>query len=235
MKINKAMILAAGLGTRMQPLTLKTPKPLIKIGEYNLLERSINLLTQHGIKELVINVHHLADQIEKFIKKKNLNIKITISDERNELLDTGGGILKGTESFDEDPFIVMNPDTVWSNKYKDELSLLEELYSKTEKICLLVVEKSLSFDSSFKGDFNVDENNRISRNKKNEFIFTGIQILNRKIFKKNKKKIFSMNEIWNDLIAEKNILGLKSEQKFYHLNSKNVYEKLIKKKFIDSI
>ena len=235
MKINKAMILAAGLGTRMQPLTLKTPKPLIKIGERNLLERSIDLLIQHGIKELVINVHHIADQIEDFIKNKDLKIKITISDERNELLDTGGGILKGTESFDEDPFIVMNPDTVWSNKYKDELSLLEELYSKTEKICLLVVEKSLSFDSSFKGDFNVDENNRISRNKKNEFIFTGIQILNRKIFKKNKKKIFSMNEIWNDLIAEKNILALKSEQKFYHLNSKNVYEKLIKKKFIDSI
>ncbi len=235
MKINKAMILAAGLGTRMQPLTLKTPKPLIKIGERNLLERSIDLLIQHGIKELVINVHHIADQIEDFIKNKDLKIKITISDERNELLDTGGGILKGTESFDEDPFIVMNPDTVWSNKYKDELSLLEELYSKTEKICLLVVEKSLSFDSSFKGDFNVDENNRISRNKINEFIFTGIQILNRKIFKKTKKKIFSMNEIWNDLIAEKNILGLKSEQKFYHLNSKNVYEKLIKKKFIDSI
>ena len=79
MKINKAMILAAGLGTRMQPLTLKIPKPLIKIGELNLLERSINLLIQHGIKEIVINVHHLADQIERFIKNKDLKIKITIS------------------------------------------------------------------------------------------------------------------------------------------------------------
>ena len=76
MKINKAMILAAGFGTRMQPLTLKTPKPLIKIGSYNLLERSINLLIEHGIKELVINVHHLADQIENFIKKKILKLKL---------------------------------------------------------------------------------------------------------------------------------------------------------------
>ena len=235
MKINKAMILAAGLGTRMQPLTLKIPKPLIKIGELNLLERSINLLIQHGIKEIVINVHHLADQIERFIKNKDLKIKITISNERNELLDTGGGIFKGTESFGDDPFIVINPDTVWSSTYKNELNLLEELYSKTKKICLLVVEKSLSFDSTFKGDFNVDDNNRISRNSTNQFIFTGMQILNRKIFKKTEKKIFSMNEIWNDLIAEKNILALKSEQKFYHLNSKNIYEELLKKKFIDSI
>ena len=233
--VTKALILAAGLGTRMQPLTLKTPKPLIKIGERNLLERSINLLIEHGIKELVINVHHLADQIENFIKNKDLKIKITISDERNKLLDTGGGILKGTESFGDDPFIVINPDTVWSSTYKNELNLLEELYSKTKKICLLVVEKSLSFDSTFKGDFNVDDNNRISRNSTNQFIFTGMQILNRKIFKKTEKKIFSMNEIWNDLIAEKNILALKSEQKFYHLNSKNIYEELLKKKFIDSI
>ena len=235
MKINKAMILAAGLGTRMQPLTLKIPKPLIKIGELNLLERSINLLIQHGIKEIVINVHHLADQIERFIKNKDLKIKITISNERNELLDTGGGIFKGTESFGDDPFIVINPDTVWSSTYKNELNLLEELYSKTKKICLLVVEKSLSFDSTFKGDFNVDDNNRISRNSTNQFIFTGMQILNRKIFKKTEKRIFSMNEIWNDLIAEKNILALKSKKKFYHLNSKNIYEELLKEKIIDLI
>ena len=235
MKINKAMILAAGLGTRMQPLTLKIPKPLIKIGELNLLERSINLLIQHGIKEIVINVHHLADQIERFIKNKDLKVKITISNERNELLDTGGGIFKGTESFGDDPFIVINPDTVWSSTYKNELNLLEELYSKTKKICLLVVEKSLSFDSTFKGDFNVDDNNRISRNSTNQFIFTGMQILNRKIFKKTEKRIFSMNEIWNDLIAEKNILALKSKKKFYHLNSKNIYEELLKEKIIDLI
>ena len=233
MKINKAMILAAGIGSRMQPLTLKTPKPLIKIGEKNLLERSISLLVEHGVKEIVINVHHLADQIKNFINNKDLKIKIIISDESNELLDTGGGIFKGTESFGEDPFIVINPDTVWSNIYKDELSSLEQLYSKTKKSCLLVVDKSLSFDSSFKGDFNVDENNRISRNDRSQFIFTGMQILNRKIFKETKKKIFSMNEIWDDLISKKNILALKSKQKFYHLNSKNIYEELLKRKIID--
>ncbi|OUX53920.1 MAG: hypothetical protein CBE47_02095 [Pelagibacteraceae bacterium TMED287] len=233
MKINKAMILAAGLGTRMQPLTLKTPKPLIKIGSYNLLERSINLLIEHGIKELVINVHHLADQIENFIKKKNFKIKIIISDERTKLLNTGGGIFKGTESFNDDPFIVINPDTIWGSSYIEELKALEQLYIKTNKTTLLVVDKSLSFDTSFKGDFSVDANNKLSKNNTNKFIFTGMQILNRTIFKKTKKNIFSMNEIWDNLILEENILGLKSKNKFYHLNSKNIHEELSKNKIID--
>lgn len=233
MKINKAMILAAGLGTRMNPLTLNIPKPLIKIGKHSLLERSINLLIEYGVKELVINVHHLADQIENFIKNKNLKIKIIISDERNELLDTGGGIYKGTESFSDEPFIVVNPDTVWTDDYVQEINSLEKLYRENEKTSLLLVDKFLSFDNSFKGDFNIDKENNISRNNVNQFIFTGIQILNRKIFQNTKKNIFSMNNIWNNLISEKNILGLKSKKKFYHINNLKVYDEIVKKKIID--
>ena len=233
MKINKAMILAAGLGTRMNPLTLNIPKPLIKIGKHSLLERSINLLIEYGVKELVINVHHLADQIENFIKNKNLKIKIIISDERNELLDTGGGIYKGTESFSDEPFIALNPDTVWTDDYVQEINSLEKLYRENKKTSLLLVDKSLSFDNSFKGDFNIDKENNISRNNVNQFIFTGIQILNRKIFQNTKKNIFSMNNIWNNLISEKNILGLKSKKKFYHINNIKVYDEIIKKKIID--
>lgn len=233
MKINKAMILAAGLGTRMNPLTLNIPKPLIKIGKHSLLERSINLLIEYGVKELVINVHHLADQIENFIKNKNLKIKIIISDERNELLDTGGGIYKGTESFSDEPFIVVNPDTVWTDDYVQEINSLEKLYRENKKTSLLLVDKFLSFDNSFKGDFNIDKENNISRNNVNQFIFTGIQILNRKIFQNTKKNIFSMNDIWNNLISEKNILGLKSKKKFYHINNIKVYDEIIKKKIID--
>tara|TARA_B100000579_G_scaffold342327_1_gene294390 strand:+ start:1769 stop:2470 length:702 start_codon:yes stop_codon:yes gene_type:complete len=233
MKINKAMILAAGLGTRMNPLTLNIPKPLIKIGKHSLLERSINLLIEYGVKELVINVHHLADQIENFIKNKNLKIKIIISDERNELLDTGGGIYKGTESFSDEPFIALNPDTVWTDDYVQEINSLEKLYRENKKTSLLLVDKSLSFDNSFKGDFNIDKENNISRNNVNQFIFTGIQILNRKIFQNTKKNIFSMNNIWNNLISEKNILGLKSKKKFYHINNLKVYDEIVKKKIID--
>ena len=99
MKVKHAMILAAGLGTRMKPITLVKPKPLIKVGSKNLLERSINLLESHGVEQIIINVHHLADQIEKFISNFKSKVKITISDERNLLLDTGGGVKKGTIIF----------------------------------------------------------------------------------------------------------------------------------------
>ena len=94
MKIKHGMILAAGLGKRMQPITFKTPKPLIQIGKKILLERAIELLINHGVEEIVINVHHLADQIKDFINKKKYKVKIKISYEEDKLLDTGGGVLK---------------------------------------------------------------------------------------------------------------------------------------------
>ena len=106
MNVKHAMILAAGLGTRMRPLTLDTPKPLIRVGSKNLLERSINLLEKHGIEKIIINIHHLGDQIEKFILNIKSKIKIDISNEKNLLLDTGGGVKEGTKTFDENPFFV---------------------------------------------------------------------------------------------------------------------------------
>ena len=123
MKIKKGMILAAGVGKRMQPITLKTPKPLIQIGNKNLLERAIALLINHGVDEIAINVHHLADQIKDFINKKKYKAKITISHEQDTLLDTGGGILNATKFFKE-PFVVINPDTLWSNTYSSAYSKL---------------------------------------------------------------------------------------------------------------
>ena len=132
MKIKKGMILAAGLGKRMQPITLQTPKPLIQIGNKNLLDRAIELLINNGVDEIAINVHHLADQIKDFTDKKKYEVKIIISDEREVLLDTGGGILRGTSSF-KDPFVVINPDTLWNNTYSSELRDLEDLYYKHKK------------------------------------------------------------------------------------------------------
>ena len=99
MKIKHGMILAAGLGKRMQPITFETPKPLLQIGSRNLIERAIELLINHGIEEVVINVHHLSEKIKEFIGKKKYKIKILISDEKDQLLDTGGGIYNATKSF----------------------------------------------------------------------------------------------------------------------------------------
>jgi len=232
MNIKYGMILAAGLGKRMQPLTLKTPKPLLEINNYTLLERAINLLISHGVQEISINVHYLPDQIKSFINRKKFKVKITISNEENLLLDTGGGVLKGTQNFGNNPFFVINPDTVWSKHYQVELKSLEAIYLKNNKPTLLLVNKKLSIDPSFKGDFNLN-NEKISKDSENQFIFTGLQIINRSIFTNEKSEVFSLNKVWNKLIKDKNLLGLESNQKFYHLNTPDMYRKIQSLNIID--
>jgi MurNAc alpha-1-phosphate uridylyltransferase len=232
MNIKYGMILAAGLGKRMQPLTLKTPKPLLEINNYTLLERAINLLISHGVQEISINVHYLPDQIKSFINRKKFKVKMTISNEENLLLDTGGGVLKGTQNFGDNPFFVINPDTVWSKHYLAELKSLEVIYLKNNKPTLLLVNKKLSIDPSFKGDFNLN-NEKISKDSENQFIFTGLQIINRSVFTNEKSEVFSLNKVWNKLIKDKNLLGLESNQKFYHLNTSDMYRKIQSLNIID--
>ena len=232
MNIKYGMILAAGLGKRMQPLTLKTPKPLLEINNYTLLERAINLLISHGVQEISINVHYLPDQIKSFINRKKFKVKITISNEENLLLDTGGGVLKGTQNFGDNPFFVINPDTVWSKCYQAELKGLEAIYLKNNKPTLLLVNKKLSIDPSFKGDFNLN-NEKISKDSENQFIFTGLQIINRSVFTNEKSEVFSLNKVWDKLIKDKNLLGLESNQKFYHLNTSDMYRKIQSLNIID--
>ena len=226
------MILAAGLGKRMQPLTLKTPKPLLEINNLTLLERAINLLISHGVQEISINVHYLPDQIKTFINKKKYQAKITISNEEDLLLDTGGGVLKGSKNFGDSPFFVINPDTVWSKGYLEELKSLEIIYLKNKKPTLLLVNKKLSIDSSFQGDFNLN-NEKITKDDDNQFIFTGLQIINRDIFIDEKSKVFSMNKIWNKLIKDKKLQGLESNKRFYHLNTFDMYKKILSLNIID--
>ena len=232
MSIKHGMILAAGLGKRMQPLTLKTPKPLLEINNLTLLERAVNLLISHGVKEISINVHYLPDQIKSFINRKKFKVKITISNEENLLLDTGGGVLKGTQNFGDNPFFVINPDTVWGKHYLAELKSLEVIYLKNNKPTLLLVNKKLSIDPSFKGDFNLN-NEKISKDSENQFIFTGLQIINRSVFTNEKSEVFSLNKVWNKLIKDKNLLGLESNQKFYHLNTSDMYRKIQSLNIID--
>ena len=232
MNIKYGMILAAGLGKRMQPLTLKTPKPLLEINNYTLLERAINLLIGHGVQEISINVHYLPAQIKSFINRKKFKVKITISNEENLLLDTGGGVLKGTQNFGDNPFFVINPDTVWGKHYLAELKSLEVIYLKNNKPTLLLVNKKLSIDPSFKGDFNLN-NEKISKDSENQFIFTGLQIINRSVFTNEKSEVFSLNKVWDKLIKDKNLLGLESNQKFYHLNTSDMYRKIHSLNIID--
>jgi len=230
--IKHGMVLAAGIGKRMQPLTLKTPKPLLEINNNSLIERAINLLIDYGVQEISINVHHLPEQIENYINKKNFNAKIYISNEKDLLLDTGGGVKEATTQFKDSPFFVINPDTLWNKKYLEEVKKLEEIFYKNNKPSLLIVNKELSLDTSFTGDFNLI-NETISKDKKNQFIFTGLHITSRSFLTIEKSKVFSMNKIWDGLIKKNDLYGMESKHRFYHLNTLEMYNKISNLNIID--
>lgn len=226
--IKKAMILAAGFGKRIHPLTLNLPKPLLKIGNETLLSNTINFLINFGVKEIVINVHYLREQIIDYINKGKFNLPIKIVQEKERILNTGGGILNAIKYFSNEPFLVINPDTLWNLKYLKELEIMEKDFFLNEKnkCSMLVVDQLKSFDIHFKGDFNL-ENNLI--NKKNfKYIYTGLQIIRPTVFNNINDKIFSINKIWDNLIEENELYGSESKIEFLHVSTLNVYKSLLK-------
>ena len=230
MKINKAMILAAGFGKRLLPLTKQTPKPLLELKGKKLLQYSIEFLLSIKINDIIINTHYLSKQIEDFIHHNFP--QIVISYEKN-ILDTGGGIMNAISFFQGENFLVLNSDTIWTLHYQKELSRLTEIFENGKgKAALLLVKKENSFDPNFIGDFDLDNKNFITKKNK-QYIFTGCQLLNPNIFENYKKKIFSMNEIWHNLIETNSLNGFLSEQKFLHATDLNIFNKLNNSKIID--
>ena len=232
--IKKAMILAAGFGKRSLPLTLKCPKPLLKIGNETLLSNSLKFLELFGIKQAVINVHYLGAQIVDYINKKKFSLTINIVEEKNQILDTGGGVLNAIQYFSNEPFLIINPDTMWNSYYLEELKLMEKAFfeNKKSKCSLLVVNKQKSFDQSFKGDFNLKDNsiNRKDRDDLN-FIYTGLQIIKPEVFNGLSEEVFSINRIWDKLIKRNELYGMESNINFFHVSTLDIYKKLLEKYF----
>jgi MurNAc alpha-1-phosphate uridylyltransferase len=232
MQIKRAIILSAGYGKRLNPLTLSKPKPLLEINKKTLLENTIHLLEKFGIKEIMINIHYLSDQISTFINNKKFSSKIFLIRERERILDTGGGVLNAAKKFNKDPFFVFNPDTIWSQSYLEDFKCMEEQYfSGNYKNILLVVDKIKSFDKTMSGDFNLKNNILDREGNEKKYIYTGSQILNNSVFKNKKIEPFSMNLIWNLLIKNKELFGVKSKQEFLHVTNIKIYKELIEKKF----
>ena len=229
MKIKKAIILGAGFGKRMLPITKKIPKPLVEVNGITLLENSIKFLSSLGVKHIIVNAHHLHKEIVSFIKRKKFSSRVNVVVEKRKILNTGGGILNASKRFKKETFFVLNPDTIWRKGYRKEFRKLEKFYIKNKKPTMLLVSKSKSYDRSFKGDFNLNFKNEILRQKNNKFIFTGAQIINRSVFKKRKIKPFSINRVWDDLIKKRELIGVTSRQKFFHINNYRIYKKLNKK------
>ena len=226
MKINTALILCAGFGKRLNPLTLKTPKPLIELNNVTVLETCINLIESLGIENIIINTFYLGEQIHNFLKNNNFKSEIKVIDDGKKILDTGGGILNMLNHSKDDNVLIFNPDTIWRKSYFDEIIKMEDLYfSNKAKNILLLVNKQLSFDKNFNGDFDLKKN-LILKTKDREFIYTGCQILSKELFNNFLVDNFSIVSVWNSLIEKNELYGFESNNDFYHLTDLQTFKKL---------
>jgi len=226
MKINTALILCAGLGERLNPITLKRPKPLLELKNISMLERCINLIIELGSKQILLNTFHLENQIIEFIKIKKFPIDIQIVKDGQKILDTGGGILNMIKQSQEKDFIIFNPDTMWNKNYISEIKKMKDFYfSNNLNNILLITNKKKSFDTNFKGDFNL-KNNLLKKDENNNFIYIGCQILSRGLFEKYKVENFSISKIWDKLKEKNELNGFESLNNFYHLTNLETFKKL---------
>ena len=226
MKIKTALILCAGHGKRLNPFTLETPKPLLKLNDLTILESCINLNLRLGVKKIFLNTFYLGDKIFDFIKNKDFPIDIQVVKDGKTILDTGGGILNMIKYSGDTDFLIFNPDTLWNDSYVEEINNMQNFYfSNSLNNILLLANKKLSFDSNLNGDFNLKDNLLKNSDIKN-FIFIGCQILNKNLFVKYKVENFSISKIWNELLKNNKLNGFESLNKFYHLTNLEIFKKL---------
>ena len=226
MKINTALILCAGFGKRLNPLTKKIPKPLLELNNITMLENCINLNIKLGVTKILLNTFHLGDQIINFIKKKKFLIDIQIIEDGKNILDTGGGILNMINRSKDKDYLIFNPDTIWNENYINEINKMENFYfSNKLNNLLFVANKELSFDKDLSGDFELKDNLLNRRDTKN-FIYIGCQILNKNLFDGYEVKNFSILEVWNKLLEKNSLNGFETLNKFYHLTNLKTFKKL---------
>ena len=206
-----AMVMAAGLGKRMRPLTATRPKPLIEVAGKTLLDHVLDKLEAAGVEQVVINVHYLADAIEAHLARKRGGLKFAISDERGLLLETGGGLVKAEQLIDSDPFLSVNSDNLWIDGPADALKLLASHWdSDRMDALLLLVPQARAQNHRGQGDFHMDRQGRLRRRRPSHvapFVFTGVQILSKRILRDPPDGAFSTNVFWDRAIAEGRCYG----------------------------
>jgi MurNAc alpha-1-phosphate uridylyltransferase len=199
-----AMVLAAGLGKRMRPLTASRPKPLIEVAGRPLLDHVLARLRDAGVERAVVNVHYLADAVEAHLGSRDFGMQVAISDERALLLETGGGMAKAEPLIDCDPFLVVNSDNMWVDGPADTLRLLASHWddSKMDAL-LLVVPHARAQNHRGTGDFHMDRSGRLRRRERSRvapFVFTGIQIASKRLLEGAPGGAFSTNILWDRAI-----------------------------------
>ena len=230
MQIKTALVLCAGFGKRVLPITTDIPKPLIKYNNVTLLENTINFLIDLKIKSVKINTFYLKEKIKDFINKKSFPIDIEIIDDGETILGTGGGIFNLMNSSNDNDFLTINPDTIWNSKYKNFILKMEKFYfEKKIQNSLLVVNHSFSFDKRFNGDFEF-KNNILFKEKINNFMYTGCQIISKELFMNRNLNYFPISEIWDNLMKESKLYGFEYKGNFLHLTDIEIYNKLFNSK-----
>ncbi len=220
--LRTAMVLAAGLGRRMRPLTADRPKPLVEVAGRTLLDRVLDRLEAGGVTRAVVNVHYLGEQIiEALADRSSPNLEI--SDERDALLDTGGGVAKALPLLGDQAFFIHNADSIWIEGVENNIQRMRKYWDPARMDALLLLAlttNSTGYDG--RGDFTFDQAGRVSRRAELEvapFVFTGVSIAHPRLFENSPEGAFSLNLLWDKAIEEGRLFGVRLEGKWMHVGS----------------
>lgn len=223
----KAMVLAAGLGTRMRPITATIPKPLVEVAGKSLIDHGLDRLAAAGIETAVVNVHYLADLLEQHVSRRSAP-GIVISDEREALLDTGGGIRKALPHFQDEPFILLNSDSFWIEGVRPNLDILSTSWnSETMDILLMVAATVRSVGYSGRGDFTLSADGRLTRREEREvapFVYAGAAVLHPRIFEEVGDGTFSLNRMFDEASDRERLYGVRMEGMWFHVGTPSAIE-----------
>ena len=206
-----AMVMAAGLGKRMRPLTATRPKPLIEVAGKPLIDHVLDRLRAAGVKNVVVNVHYLADALEAHLARAADGLDVTISDERDLLLETGGGLVRAQGMIGSDPFLAINSDNLWVDGPADTLKLLASHWDGAKMdALLLLVPQARAMNHKGLGDFHMDRAGQLRRRGRSRvapFVYTGVQMISKALLKDAPEGAFSTNILWDKAIAAGRCFG----------------------------
>jgi N-acetyl-alpha-D-muramate 1-phosphate uridylyltransferase len=218
----RAMVLAAGLGKRMRPITATMPKPLIEVAGRTLIDRSLDTLERAGVEMAVVNVHYLAGQMQSHLSRRR-KPEVAISDERGSLLDTGGGVAKALPALGEDAFYVMNSDSFWIEGTRPNLDWLASAWRERDMDALLLVAATVrSVGYGGRGDFRMDPGGKLARRAEREvapFVYAGAAILHPRLFEDYPPGAFSLNRLFDRAAGEGRLFGVRLDGLWLHIGS----------------
>ncbi len=221
--LTTAMVMAAGLGKRMRPLTATRPKPLVPVAGRALIDHTLARIAAAGIPDLVVNVHYLPDALEAHLRGWQDRFAIRMSDERAQLMETGGGLVQALPLIRGDPFLVANSDNIWTDGPQDTVHQLRHHWdSDRMDALLLVVPLALAGGHRGRGDFHMDQHGRLARRRPGRiapFVYTGVQVVARRLLRDAPSGPFSTNILWDRAIAEGRLFGLAHQGQWFDIGT----------------